>query len=123
MILFKSDREEMEFRTKIDPRLAGLILFVAGFVQYHFGKDIVITSLIRKGKGVHGAARGGDMRTEGFTDDELDQIVLAVIKTFPYKYRGRWDVKFSVKDERKEPEDNPNMRWTAPHLHLQTYWG
>ena len=97
----RRDRLAIQFEESITPRLRGLILAVAGFIENRFGLDITITSLIREDGGVHQYGRGADIRTKSrdhvdiFTDYEIDEIVQFINREFPYKYKRRYDLKFS----------------------------
>ena len=50
MIDFKTQewqRLKREFDSEIDPRLRILLCAVAGYMSYHFGRDMIITHLVR----------------------------------------------------------------------------
>ena len=129
MIKFKAGGTlEHDFYNKLEPKLRGFLLMVAGFIEYHFNKDMIITSLFREDGGVHNFWRGADQRTHDpetklplFEPEEIDAIVKFALREVPYNYNGRYDLKFSIRDERKEPlKQGSKTKWSGPHLHYQT---
>jgi hypothetical protein len=87
MIEFKESNLKSEFDDpNLDPRVRTIVLALAGFVKYRFGKDITITSVWRPkttDSGVHQSWRAVDIRSIYFTDGEIKEI-LAFLNQFFY---------------------------------------
>lgn len=102
MIKFKYPFLEKEFEHEISPRLRSLLYAVSGFVKHNFHKDIDITELMRDQdmqdryykndpkykvnpwKSVHQFGRGADIRSSGWTTEQIKQIDEFVDKYFDY---------------------------------------
>lgn len=109
MVLFKFPELKVEFDGKKDvgearlhPRLRLMVFALTGFADYHFGRDIIITHILRTQeeqdafygndpryeaapwKSVHQFGRGVDIRSTSFTRDEIGRMVDFINLNFPY---------------------------------------
>jgi hypothetical protein len=95
MIKFKDSRVETEWKysSELSERVKKIAEIVAGFCQLNFGKDVVITHILRSQaeqdtfyandakykeapwKSVHQYGRGIDLRSRDFTPAEIERIV------------------------------------------------
>jgi hypothetical protein len=122
IIQFKTDIIKPEFDT-IDDRLRIMIYSLAGYVSYNFGKQIIITELLRtqttqdsyyannpdyqnkKWFSVHQFSRGCDVSLQYFTPSEINDIELFGNLHFVYNNTLK---AFLIHDI-----------GLGPHLHLQ----
>jgi len=69
----------------INPRLRAIVLDLAFWVWREYGKELVITSLIRDQAGsVHKYGRGADVRSYNFTSIQIETICNHVNDNFLY---------------------------------------
>lgn len=118
MIAFKSKAIESQF-DDIKPRLRALLTCAGGYMFFKYGVTIVITSLIREGRGTHVWGNGADIRTSNLTEKEGDDLVEFIKWQLPYFLKTPMPdtPKYSVRDERKaHTSDN----WSGSHIHVQT---
>ena len=132
MISFKFPHLRAEFEGrravegyKVQPGLLKLLFFLEGYCQYHFGKSIVVTELLRDGaaqdrlykrlpeyakkpwKSVHQFGCGADIRTSNFTQSEIDEIADIINRWFDYDQEG------------SHPSAIAHDIGRGKHLHLQ----
>jgi len=87
---------------RLNERLQALLFSLAGFADYHFGKDVIITHILgsqaeqdkiygsdlqyqkKPWKSVHQFGRGIDVRVWGFSDKEVAGMLDFVNRNFPY---------------------------------------
>jgi len=81
-------REQWELKPKLHPRLRAVLTAVDAYSMFHFGKQVVVTSLVRKTskKSVHYWGRGADIRSWIYTPSEVQDIVQFVVENFPYEH-------------------------------------
>ena len=90
----------------LHPKLRTIVFTLAGYTDYHFGKDIVITEILRDQatqdkyycrnpeyqanpwKSVHQFGCGVDLRTWGFTERQLQEILDYINHSFSYDLEG-----------------------------------
>jgi hypothetical protein len=100
MIEFKENSLKDEFDDpKLDTRVRAIVLALAGFVKYEFGKDITITSVWRTkttDSGVHEAWRAVDVRSIYFTDSEINEILLFLNNFFYGKSVSGEDLQTAI---------------------------
>ena len=87
----------MQFKTKelryqwyggvLQPKLRSLLKAVDAYSRFHFGKQILVTSLVRKNNkhSVHYWGRGADIRSWIYTQSEIQDLLRFVIENFPYE--------------------------------------
>ena len=113
MILFKSIAVKDGFR-KLNPLLQTVAYAQAGYMQFHFGLDLFITSTIRDSSEVHERGDGYDYR-DNMLDAQGDELLAWTNAGFDYG-----DGFKTVIDERKKPKGSKT--WTGPHFHTQSNW-
>ena len=124
MLKFKgnSTRLQEEFE-KLDRRLLAIVFAVAGYVAYRFGKDLIITSVYRRGNksSTHYWYRGVDFRIRQkgqefhLTDEEVEKI-----ERFCTRFRYSSDPKRKrFNTLRVKGKGGKAYHGTAPHGHLQ----
>ncbi len=109
MIKFKHLQLRSEFEGDIcvndyhlNPKLQAIVFALAGFMEYFFGKHIVITEILRdqetqdryytgnaqyaekSWKSVHQFGCGVDVRISDFTDDEVEECIAFLSGAFDY---------------------------------------
>ncbi|MCK5504565.1 MAG: hypothetical protein KAJ10_05355 [Thermodesulfovibrionia bacterium] len=78
----------------INPRLRAIVLDLAYWVWREYGKELVITSLLRDQEGsVHKYGRGADVRSHNFTSIQIAGMVSHVNENFPYHPKHLKSVK------------------------------
>lgn len=84
-IRFKEDTDYEHFQ-ELNPKLRGIVLDLASFCNYHFNKDIMVTSLFRleDKRSVHAYGRGADIRSLDFTAEEIVKIKRYLNTTYIY---------------------------------------
>ena len=57
------------------------------YSQFHFGKQIVVTSLVRRTRksSVHYWGRGADIRSRIYTRNQIRELVDFIVVRFPYQ--------------------------------------
>jgi len=109
MVKFKNDNPRLRdefYSRRLDYRIRAMLKSLAGFVEFYFKKDIIITCLLRTDKeqdkiysgnerykikswkSVHQVGRGADVRVDGdgdFTELEETAILDFINKIFPYE--------------------------------------
>lgn len=113
LINFKEKRQADEWLdSRLDNRLRIIIYALAGFAFDRFMKNIVITDIMRTEEerhaiykndpvmsekiGVHEVWRAIDIRTVGFTPDEIGELVAFMNKNFDYTGRLATAISHSV---------------------------
>lgn len=83
-MIFALGIDETQF-TSLHPRLQALALFVDFYTQWKFRKEVLVTSMIRKGDpGVHGVGRGIDLRSRDFFPNDLNDINEIINRNWTY---------------------------------------
>ncbi len=117
IIAFKDVEIEREFE-QIKPRLQAFILVAGGFMYFTYGITLVVTGLLRSGKGsVHNYGNGVDFRTKDLTEEQGDALIGFLKWKLPYYLKLPMPIKpkYSIRDEREEGG-------TGPHIHGQVNW-
>ena len=85
MLLFKCPNLKDEFN-EITDKLKTILFAIAGWRDFYYHKDVVITSLIRRDNpnSVHYYGRGADLRIHDWTNDEISRAKLWIDTIFPY---------------------------------------
>lgn len=82
----KQLRKQWETPGLLHPKLVALVIAEDAYSQFHFGREIVVTSLVRKSNrsSVHYWGRGADIRSWTYTSAQVKELVGFAIWEFPY---------------------------------------
>lgn len=90
-ITFINPKLIKEFDKGISRELRMVILEALWYSRSHFGKGIIITSLIRKDNkdSVHYYGMGGDLRSRCYASDQLLELRTYINLHYPYRTAGK----------------------------------
>lgn len=90
-ITFTHSKLIYEFDVEIDRDLRIIILDILWYSRYHFGKGIIITSLVRTDNrmSVHYWGRGADLRSRCYTSEQLKDIKQYINNNYEYRTPGK----------------------------------
>ena len=116
---FKTPQIETEFRTKLRWRTKMLAFAMDAYMQFTFGVELFITSIVRESSKYHRYGYSFDAR-DNLTEEQGDLMVTTFNIRMPYGPQPNKKKKtLTIRDERKP---NTSEHWTAAHFHVSSNW-
>lgn len=90
-ITFEDSKLIHEFDVDIDRKLRLILLDILWYSRCHFGKGIIVTSLVRTDDrtSVHYWGKGGDLRSRCYTFEQLKDIKQYINNNYEYRTPGK----------------------------------
>ena len=88
MIAYKHEELRYEFERMIDPKLRELMDWIVVWVEEHFHRDVIVTSVARTGDpaSLHCTrpVRAVDFRSTNFSEDQANELLSATNRAWLY---------------------------------------